>query len=360
MDIKTLISANPFEKTQEEKERILLPLIKNSLLNNFNNEFVSAYYKKIGFDLRKINFLEDIPFIHASCFKNFDLATVEKDKIIRVLTSSSTTGQSPSRVPLDKETALRQTIALKSVLSNYLGKKRIPMLVFDFEKSNAESESLTARGAGIRGFANFASETYYLIDEKEGSFILNKPLLLRANKEYADKEIFLFGFTYLLWEVLTKENGPGELSFKKMKIFHGGGWKKLESKKVSKAIFNEKISGYFGCPSSQIYDFYGMVEQSGLVFIDCEQGFKHVPLFADLITRDFYTLQSITKREGLVNIINLIPSSYPGQSIITDDKAIIFGVDDCKCGRKGKYFEFTSRVINQEVRGCGDTMHNIK
>ncbi len=31
------------------------------------------------------------------------------------------------------------------------------------------------------------------------------------------------------------------------------------------------------------------------------------------------------------------------------------GVDDCPCGRKGKYFRFTSRIERAEIRGCGDT-----
>ena len=33
------------------------------------------------------------------------------------------------------------------------------------------------------------------------------------------------------------------------------------------------------------FDFYGMVEQVGTVFVDCEAGNKHAPAFAEAILR---------------------------------------------------------------------------
>ena len=32
----------------------------------------------------------------------------------------------------------------------------------------------------------------------------------------------------------------------------------------------------------------------------------------------------------------------------------ILGQDDCKCGKKGKYFKILGRVKNAESRGCGN------
>ena len=31
------------------------------------------------------------------------------------------------------------------------------------------------------------------------------------------------------------------------------------------------------------------------------------------------------------------------------------GIDDCKCGRKGKYFLVHGRIKKAELRGCSDT-----
>jgi hypothetical protein len=33
----------------------------------------------------------------------------------------------------------------------------------------------------------------------------------------------------------------------------------------------------------------------------------------------------------------------------------VFGEDNCKCGRLGKYFKITGRIKNAEIRGCSDS-----
>ena len=106
---------------------------------------------------------------------------------------------------------------------------------------------------------------------------------------------------------------------------------------------------------------YGMVEQVGVVFIDCEEGNKHTPNFAEIILRDPLTMEEVEKgKKGLIEILSVLPNSYPGQAIITEDIGFLAGVDDCKCGRKGKYFRFVSRIKEAEARGCGDTYKSKK
>jgi len=51
----------------------------------------------------------------------------------------------------------------------------------------------------------------------------------------------------------------------------------------------------------------------------------------------------------------LLPISYPGHSILTEDIGTIIGVDNCLCGRMGKYFKINGRLKNAELRGCSDT-----
>ena len=52
--------------------------------------------------------------------------------------------------------------------------------------------------------------------------------------------------------------------------------------------------------------------------------------------------------------MSLLPVSYPGHNILTEDIGILHGVDNCKCGRKGKYFSVLGRVEGTEMRGCSD------
>ena len=63
-------------------------------------------------------------------------------------------------------------------------------------------------------------------------------------------------------------------------------------------------------------------------------------------------------KEGIIQLISLIPLSYPGHSILTEDLGYIVGEDDCSCGRKGKFFKITSRIKKAELRGCSDTYSN--
>ena len=99
-----------------------------------------------------------------------------------------------------------------------------------------------------------------------------------------------------------------------------------------------------------------MVEQVGTVFVDCPAGNKHAPAFADVILRRPLSLAPADVGEtGIIEVLSTLPTSYPGHALLTEDQGVLIGVDDCPCGRKGKYFRFTSRIERAEVRGCGDT-----
>ena len=54
-------------------------------------------------------------------------------------------------------------------------------------------------------------------------------------------------------------------------------------------------------------------------------------------------------------MLSILPHSYPGHNILTEDLGVIHGEDDCKCGRRGKYFSVLGRIPNSEIRGCSDT-----
>tara|TARA_Y100000031_G_C8221021_1_gene385917 strand:- start:1582 stop:1890 length:309 start_codon:yes stop_codon:yes gene_type:complete len=99
-----------------------------------------------------------------------------------------------------------------------------------------------------------------------------------------------------------------------------------------------------------------MVEQTGSIYMECEYGFLHTSSFSDIIIRDHakYKSQNIGSR-GLIQLLSMIPKSYPGHSLLSEDIGEIHGVDDCKCGRKGNYFKVYGRMTNAESRGCSDT-----
>lgn len=68
------------------------------------------------------------------------------------------------------------------------------------------------------------------------------------------------------------------------------------------------------------------------------------------------TLVLLKKNEkGLIQVVSMLPRSYPGHSLLTEDEGVLLGEDDCPCGRKGKYFKILGRIQNAEIRGCSDT-----
>ncbi len=129
---------------------------------------------------------------------------------------------------------------------------------------------------------------------------------------------------------------------------------------VSKETFSDTIAEAFGTSSKRILDFYGMAEQTGVIFIDCENGNKHVPCFSQIIIRDPFTLEPCDiGKTGFIEVMSILADSYYDQAVLTEDLGVQVGVDDCPCGRKGLYFRFVSRVEKAELRGCGDTFREL-
>ena len=182
-------------------------------------------------------------------------------------------------------------------------------------------------------------------------------------KEFLDKfqgqKILLFGFTFMIWQHFYKElmrlKKEGiTFDFSNGILIHGGGWKKLVSEAVSSEEFHKKLNQ--ACGLENIHDYYGMVEQTGCIYMECECGHLHASIFSDVIIRRPVNFSECDIGEaGIVQVVSAIPESYPGHSLLTEDEGVILGIDDCPCGRKGKYFKINGRLKNAEIRGCSDT-----
>jgi hypothetical protein len=99
-----------------------------------------------------------------------------------------------------------------------------------------------------------------------------------------------------------------------------------------------------------------MVEQTGSIYVECECGHLHTSVFSDIICRrskDFSECDF--GEEGLIEVVSVLPESYPGHVLLTEDVGVVLGEDDCPCGRKGKYFKINGRIAKAEIRGCSDT-----
>lgn len=171
-------------------------------------------------------------------------------------------------------------------------------------------------------------------------------------KKYKNQELIIFGFTFEVWKFFNNFKNKKKMMPPKCILLHGGGWKKMEYQKVNEEKF-ENFLNYIGL--SKIINYYGTVEQIGSIFFQCEEKFFHCSNFSNIIVRNNNFELCNLKEKGIIQLLSLLPTSYPGHSILTQDIGAIYGEDNCKCGRKGKYFKVFGRIQDVEIRGCSDT-----
>lgn len=301
--------------------------------------------------------LESLPWLPVQLFKHRLLSSVPQEQVFKTLTSSGTTGQTPSRIVLDKTTAARQTTALARIMQRFVGRARLPMLIIDHAGVIKDRKSFSARGAGILGLANLGREHVYALRE---DMSLDIEAVQAFCQKHAGVPKLLFGFTFMVWQhfVLALEKSGHDTSklvdLSGAVLIHSGGWKKLQDIAVDNAQFKARVRQVAG--DVRVHNFYGMVEQVGSVFVECEAGHLHAPAFADVLVRDPQSFEVLPNGQaGVVQVLSCLPSSYPGHSLLTEDLGTVLGEDDCACGRRGRYFHIHGRIPRAEVRGCSDT-----
>jgi hypothetical protein len=346
-----------FSLSNKEKKNTLMPFLKKIHEHHLIN---CNEYNKISQTLfpNSINIseYEDIPFLPVSLFKKYDLKSITNDEIFKVLTSSGTTGQIPSRIFLDKQSASFQQLSLSKIITHILGNERLPMLIVDSQSVLKNRSTFSARGAGILGLSVFGKKHHYLLDD---NFELDVQSLLNFLNFYNGKKILIFGFTFMVWQYLIEHDHLKKIDLSNAVLIHSGGWKKLQDQSVDNKTFKEKLNIKFGIKSNNVYNFYGMIEQIGSIFLENAKNFLHSPNFSEILIRNPKDLSVQPDGvEGLVQVISILPTSYPGHSLLTEDIGVIEGVD-IENGWQGKYFRILGRAKKAELRGCSDTFKKI-
>jgi Acyl-protein synthetase, LuxE len=294
---------------------------------------------------------EDAPWLPVQLFKSHELRSIGEADVFKVLTSSGTTGQQTSRIYLDRASAALQTRALASIMRALLGAERRPMLIVDARETVRNRHSFSARGAGILGMSTFGRDHLYALDADMG---LRRDALREWLDRHAGAPLLVFGFTFMVWQYLLEQVERGELDLSRAVLVHSGGWKQLQARAVGDAEFRARLHDVTGVP--RVANFYGMVEQIGTVFLQCERGRLHAPNLADVIVRDPDTWEPADDgRTGVVQVVSALPTSYPGHSLLTEDLGTVVARDDCGCGWLGKAVDIHGRVPRAELRGCSDT-----
>jgi hypothetical protein len=352
------IRVDPYAEDPVEKTSRLLA--EMNALTSFHAERCPPYRRILSAacqEKTQAYSLAEVPFIPVRVFKELELRSQPTELIVKTLTSSGTTGQRPSRIFLDQNTAREQVHALVRIVRSFLGRNRLPMLILDHPGVVKEKNTFSARGAGVLGFSQFGTDqTYALMSDTLrpdwdgiGAFL----------DRHRQERILLFGFTFILWQhfLLAAESDGRRLDFGDSILIHGGGWKKLEESKVSNTEFKQRLRDSLGVRC--VHNYYGMVEQTGSIFMECEEGYFHPSDYSEVLVRDPRSLQvQPVGAIGLIESMSTIPRSYPGHALLTEDLGIVEGLDGCRCGRRGTFFTVLGRLPSAELRGCSD-VHQV-
>lgn len=355
MDIEPILGMPPFSLDQNARR---------SFLEKYYNELTHYHYRycadyrrileTLHYDPDQTYPVEALPFLPIGLFKTHRLVSVRDDGSLRTMTSSGTSGQQRSQIFLDRNTSINQTKVLHKITADFIGKTRLPMLIIDSEATVKDRKKFSARAAGIKGFSLLGRRPVYALDEH---MQLDQGAVAAFMENLAGQGFFAFGFTAMIYQHFLQQFKvvfPGKALAGGV-LIHGGGWKKLESLRVSRERFAEIVEDSTGIET--VLNYYGMVEQTGSIYFECCHHRFHCSNYSDIFIRNSRFEILPIGEEGIVEVRSLLPLSYPGHMILTEDRGTLLGIDDCPCGRLGKTFAISGRIKNAEIRGCSDTYH---
>jgi hypothetical protein len=324
-------------------------------LTEHHRAFCAPYTRMTQDAARLAASLDEVPFVHVGVFKRLELRTTAGGiKHERVLMSSSTTGTSSSRIALDTRSSRLQSASTTAILTAWLGAEERPLLVLDAASSLIRRGALSARVAAALSLRPLAGELAFLLRDAEDPSSVDWHEVTRLAR--AQDRLLVYGFTWLLWKAWANAEIPDDaraaLASTQVSFVHSGGWKKLEALAVPRERFDAALLATVA-GGSLVLDYYGLVEQVGVVYPLCAEGYRHVPVWADVQVRDPYTLASLTGEVGQLQLQNALAWGAPYHSVLTEDLGRITA-GRCSCGRSGPRFELLGRVPRAEVRGCGN------
>jgi hypothetical protein len=345
------MSESVFTLPQAEREAALLPrLVELTERHRVGGVEYRRILNAIGHGPgRTYTAPAELPWLPVRLFKTHALKSIADADVFKILTSSGTTGD-VSRIFLDRAAAAAQTRMLGRTLQTVLGPRRLPMLIIDTPAIIKNRTSFSARGAGVLGMMNFGRDHVWALDEHGApDAVAIRGFLAR----HGDAPFLIFGFTFMVWQYLYEVARRHGLDLANGVLVHSGGWKKLADRAVDNAAFRRAFADRTGL--TRIHNFYGMVEQIGVVYLEGPDGNAlYCPDFADVIIRDPETWAPLPPGQpGLVEVLSVLPESYPGHVLLTEDLGVVHGVDDGAW--PGKRFSILGRLPRAEARGCSDT-----
>lgn len=358
----TLLAGDPF-LPDEKKNPLFLAAMRSAVsFHREHSDFYRAFLNANGF----LGFsgdcgaLEDLPPLPIGIFKERVLMSVPERDIVKTTHSSATTSGIPSTIMIDAVTRTRQRRALARILSAVLGAERKPFIILDSRETlSVAGGELSSRATTIRGLLSFSSQFFCVLDS---ALDIDEAALAIAHKRIGGSGVVVFGVTAVFYEILKKYGHRADAkkiwgNLNQPYVLMSGGWKKLAGLNIDQEDFKRDLADFFGTTRGRIVDFYGMIEQPGVIYPECASGFKHIPAYGEIIVRDLKTMLPLPiGQDGMLEVLSPLAHSYPGIALLTDDVGTMAGRGGCACGLPGAFFTFVGRASQAEAKGCGDTL----
>jgi hypothetical protein len=312
-------------------------------------------YARIWPGICEANSTTSLPYLHVGIFKHVLFRTRgEGIDHSRTLLSSATTQAQPSQIALDQNSSTLQAQSSLAILKDLVGSELRPLLVLDDSRALRQRGQVSARIAAAMALRPLATEIQFLLEDADDPSSLRWSLVRDLLGHHDD--ILVYGFTWILWSAWADGRVPADvrsvLRGRRIHFVHSGGWKKLEASAVTRERFDSALLDGLD-PRSRVVDFYGLVEQVGVIFPLCDRGARHVPRWAEVVVRDPWTLAPLATEMGLLQFLNPLALGAPYHSVLTEDLGRQLP-GECPCGRSGRRFELLGRVPKAEVRGCAN------
>ena len=199
-----------------------------------------------------------MPFLPVNIFKRMQLSSVPESEIVRTLTSSATSSQIPSRIPLDQTTRNRQMRALAAILAYRLGAHGGHSSFWTPRRTPppAAIASFPPAWRRMRGYLMAATKKEYVLKQDSGGLTLDVEKLLAVTDAWkaAGEPFCLLGYTYILYQHVVR---PLEARGVRLElpastfVLHFGGWKRLRQQAVDKSVLNARAAAVFGLPQTR-------------------------------------------------------------------------------------------------------------
>jgi hypothetical protein len=312
-------------------------------------------YARIWSQWKGADAVDELPFLHVNLFKRLQLRTETGDIAHeRTLLSSSSSGSEPSRIALDSLSSGLQARSALAILKDMVGDRKRPLLVLDDVRSLRHKSVVSARVAAALSLSPLATDIHFLLSDANDPTSVKWNLL--ADVLASSEDFLVYGFSSILWLAWAAgampDNVRAVLLGKQVHFVHSGGWKKLEALRVERTEFDSTLTKDLH-PASRVIDYYGLVEQVGVIYPLCEAGVRHAPVWADVLVRDPYTLRTVEGQPGQIQSMNVLAYGAPYHSVLSEDMGRVVP-GDCSCGRSGKRFELLGRMPQSELRGCAN------